>query len=243
MCGAHYRELEGGGNETPNLAATNSGSVYLRPSGRWSAALTWKGEKHYLGTFDARGQAAAALADAKRRHGVPELEAASTPSDGADPSSAATAASTPTPPQKSADDQFEAKSEVQQMKSKIPSSSTSTKKPAAGKPAAVTSAEDHEMPQPTPESHWQETIDDSSGKPYYYHIVTNEVTWDKPVCLAALDDLPPSTKSTMRAKGITKVGEKWRAQICVKGATKGIGNFDTPQEAAAAYECLSLIHI
>ena len=40
-----------------------------------------------------------------------------------------------------------------------------------------------------PDSDWRETIDDSSGNPYYYHIVTNEVTWDKPASVAALDDL------------------------------------------------------
>jgi len=78
----------------------------------------------------------------------------------------------------------------------ILSSAKSAKKAAASKSEAVPPADDHEVLLPTPKSDWRETIDDSSGKPYYYHIVTNEVTWDKPACLAALDDLPPSKAKT-----------------------------------------------
>ena len=82
---------------------------------------------------------------------------------------------------------------------------------------------------------WRETTDESSGKPYYYHIVTNEVTWDKPPCLAALDDLTSSLASTKPVKGITKVGKKWRAQISVVDKRKSIGHFDSPEEASAVY--------
>ena len=33
---------------------------------------------------------------------------------------------------------------------------------------------------------WREALDKSSGKPYYYHVVTKEVTWEKPACFGAL---------------------------------------------------------
>lgn len=123
----------------------------------------------------------------------------------------------------------------------ILSSATSTEMTSASTPAAVASAEDHEVLQPTPESNWRETIDGSSGKPYYYHIITNEVTWDKPECLVALvDDLCPSPEPTKKVKGICwdKRSGKWRTEISIAGKRKHIGYFSAHEEATAAYSFL-----
>ena len=120
----------------------------------------------------------------------------------------------------------------------ILSSATSTEMTSASKSAAVASAEDHEVLQPTPESNWRETIDGSSGKPYFYHIITNEVTWDKPACLVALvDDLCPSSEPAKKAKGIwwDKRSGKWRTEISIAGKRKHIGYFSAHEEATAAF--------
>ena len=125
---------------------------------------------------------------------------------------------------------------MQQVKSNILSSFRSTETASVSKPpAAVPSDEDDEMLQPTPNSDCREMIDESSGRTCYYHIITKEVTLDKPACLAALDDHPPSTESTKPAEGITKVGRWWKAQISVAGICKCIGHFKTPEQAAVAY--------
>ncbi|SHJ69136.1 AP2 domain-containing protein [Bradyrhizobium lablabi] len=36
-------------------------------------------------------------------------------------------------------------------------------------------------------------------------------------------------------KGVSKSGKKWRAEICIAGAKRHLGQFDTPYDAYAAY--------
>ena len=46
------------------------------------------------------------------------------------------------------------------------------------------------------ECDWRETIDVTSGKPYYYHIQTNEVTWTKPSSLIVAKEVKAIAAST-----------------------------------------------
>ena len=46
------------------------------------------------------------------------------------------------------------------------------------------------------ECDWRETIDATSGKPYYYHIQTNEVTWTKPSSLIVSEQVKAIAAST-----------------------------------------------
>lgn len=107
-----------------------------------------------------------------------------------------------------------------------------------------------------PVSEWRETIDEASGKPYYYHTATQEVTWDKPSCLAAQND-PAQPKEDVRPEqkkakkgagkckynqhglplGVTKSrSDKFRVQFSRFGKVRDIGSFSTPEEAAVAYQ-------
>ena len=53
------------------------------------------------------------------------------------------------------------------------------------------------LPKPKEiECDWRETIDATSGKPYYYHIRTNEVTWTKPSSLIAAEEVKAIVAST-----------------------------------------------
>jgi hypothetical protein len=46
----------------------------------------------------------------------------------------------------------------------------------------------------------------------------------------------PRSDNTHGFRGITKQGARWRAQIEVDKANKGLGTYDTPQEAARAFD-------
>ena len=46
------------------------------------------------------------------------------------------------------------------------------------------------------ECDWRETIDATSGKPYYYHVQTNEVTWTKPSSLIVAEEVKAIAAST-----------------------------------------------
>ena len=44
------------------------------------------------------------------------------------------------------------------------------------------------------------------------------------------------TKERMKYQGVVKIGERFRASIWIDGGTKCIGTFDTPKEAAQAFD-------
>jgi hypothetical protein len=46
----------------------------------------------------------------------------------------------------------------------------------------------------------------------------------------------PNKKSTSRYKGVSLDGCRWKAQINVGGKRKNLGRFDTPEQAAMAYD-------
>ena len=43
---------------------------------------------------------------------------------------------------------------------------------------------------------WQELWDPQSGQPYYWHTITNELTWDKPQDLVKPPPAKPNLEST-----------------------------------------------
>ena len=45
-----------------------------------------------------------------------------------------------------------------------------------------------------------------------------------------------ASKKKVKYQGVTKRGERYQAQITVDGKSQGIGTFDTPKEAAQAYD-------
>lgn len=61
----------------------------------------------------------------------------------------------------------------------------------------------------------------------------------RPEIVAVLNNLGMLTTPGTRCshyRGVTPHKKKWRAQIMVKGVTKNLGNYDTPEEAARAYD-------
>ena len=146
-------------------------------------------------------------------------------------------------------EEFEAKSELYQMKP----TEKSEQEEASEAEAEDYAMEDHNLLEMPPQSDWRETMDESSGKPYYYHIDTQEVTWDKPACLAAqekhlqhknsllrsiIPDLLPGKQRFEQPRGITQIptSGKWTAQIFIAGRTRNIGSFADQTDAVMAFQ-------
>ncbi|XP_032788716.2 uncharacterized protein LOC116926047 [Daphnia magna] len=53
-----------------------------------------------------------------------------------------------------------------------------------------------EVPAPSVSSVWQELWDPQSGQPYFWHTVTNELTWEKPPDLSEASSSMPNSVST-----------------------------------------------
>mmetsp|Transcript_20973 Transcript_20973/g.60123 ORF Transcript_20973/g.60123 Transcript_20973/m.60123 type:complete len:808 (-) Transcript_20973:135-2558(-) len=121
------------------------------------------------------------------------------------------------------------------------------------KPSSIDKSQPKSLPPKTKKSDWREATDESSGKPYYYHVGTKEVTWDKPACLAAQDDQRPkkdnkdkcitqSNNGSSRGKwkvlqGVSAVPSgKFQAQTKFNGKMRYIGSFKTAEEASYAYK-------
>jgi len=115
------------------------------------------------------------------------------------------------------------------------------------KPSSIDKSQPKSLPPKTKKSDWREATDESSGKPYYYHVGTNEVAWDKPACLAVQDDKRPKkdnrhkyiAKSRDKHRlplGVTKDRKAFKAQIRCFGKGRYIGHFDTPEKASTAYQ-------
>ena len=145
-------------------------------------------------------------------------------------------------------EEFEAKSELYQMKPTEKSEQDQEEFDAEDY-----EMEDHGLQEMPPQSDWRETMDESSGKPYYYHIDTQEVTWDKPACLAAqekhlqhknsllrsiISDRLPGKQRFDQPRGITQspTTGKWTAQIFIAGRTKSIGSFADQTDAVMAFQ-------
>ena len=91
----------------------------------------------------------------------------------------------------------------------------------------------------TKSSDWREATDQSTGKPYYYNIVTNEVTWDKPAGLCATVNRKCGTGKPSSQFGITQRRDTghWSARTSIgDGKSRGIGTFDNPEDAKWAYD-------
>ena len=95
---------------------------------------------------------------------------------------------------------------------------------------------------------WREATDRSTGKPYYYNSVTNEVTWDKPAGLFYAAVSPKSLllhagrrgKPAGRQVGIALRGQgKWEARTSVgDGRSRSIGTFPSPEDAQWSYDAV-----
>jgi len=74
---------------------------------------------------------------------------------------------------------------------------------------------------------WQELWDPQSGQPYFWHTVTNELTWEKPQDLLK----PPASKSSLVT---TKVNTHLSIQEESKAAPPA-GNSSIKQELPIKY--------
>ena len=92
---------------------------------------------------------------------------------------------------------------------------------------------------PAVPSVWQELWDPQSGQPYYWHTITNELTWDKPQDLLKPAAQPPSAASKSTAPETAKTTDAKRVPM----ATNKAPTTAKPVDFTNKYNSIHIKHI